>query len=51
MIELPSGFVTGIGTNATSFLAEMSPLLQLVLGILLTTGVIVTLIQVISHRN
>lgn len=47
MFELPSGFVSGITSNATSAISALSPVVQLVLGVLLATTVIVIIIKAV----
>lgn len=50
MFELPSGFVTGINTNATGVLSALSGPTQLILGVLLGVTVIGVIISAFHHK-
>lgn len=49
MIELPANFSTQVASSSTAFLAELSPLATLVIGILLASAVIVLLIRIFTR--
>jgi hypothetical protein len=51
MFSLPSDFITGIGTNATSVIASLAPYIELVLGVLLAVVVLSYLISAITHHK
>lgn len=50
MFTLPSGFVSGINTNATDFLATMSGPTTLILGVLLGVTAIAVIIRVFTKH-
>lgn len=49
MIELPSGMATDISAAATTFFAELSPIVVLVSGILVGSIVVTLLIRVFTR--
>jgi len=50
MFELPTNFVSGVSSNATSAIASLSPVAQLIIGILLAVLVLTAIIRVIAGR-
>ncbi len=50
MIELPSNFVTSLTTNANTQIANFSPLLLLVMGLLLALLAVGALINFVNRR-
>jgi hypothetical protein len=51
MFDLPTNFVSGIGTNATGVLASLAPYTELIIGVLLATLVISVIISTLtSHK-
>lgn len=49
IIALPNNFVSDIGTNAGDFLADLSPYITLIVGILLAVIVLQIIIGAIKH--
>jgi hypothetical protein len=50
MFQLPADFTTQIGSSTTSVLAQISPLAEIVIAVLLGTLVIGLLISFFHHR-
>lgn len=51
MFTLPTDFTTGIGTNATGTISALSPVVQLILGVLLGAVVISIIISTLTHHK
>lgn len=51
MFQLPSNFVSDIGTNATATISALNPYTTLILGVLLAVLVISILVSVLTHHK
>ena len=51
MFELPEGFTTDIGTNATGVLSALAPYTTLIIGVLLATLVISVIVSTLTHHK
>jgi hypothetical protein len=50
MIELPTGFIAGLTANANTQIANFSPLILLIMGLLLALTAVGALISFINRR-